>query len=665
MKTFRKPVTLEETVEDLLEARSRINGLQNGKLGHGLLNGEVVNTKKGIMGNIHINPSAMGHASSSKIGMHNGLDALKTKGELRAEGDKRSWWAEPMVNTPTTGKLYGSSVEDASRYMHPRTYKLVNVLNDDGTPKDGLREALTEILAEASKDDANLYNEPEMSPGEISSYIDKIFEQLGEWFLEAKQEQEAGKDVTEHSTGEDEKSPHRYAFKDLKKEEMEYDIDAFKARQAEFINGIVAAGDDKAKIAEAIQPAVKFQHRMNLAFKTLQEKMKEAKTQLGLQIKGLEDDQFHGNNILRIFIQDPDAIFVASVGFWRNTGSSITGQKYGVGRQVDLQKKIVLMMPHRKAWNKADADLAYAEWRNRFNNGNLPDGTDVSRARTWISNKAGTMIDPKTGKPVGYSYKNFWTDVRFTAPQEGNPPDAFDEIIAMFTPKGAARFRKNDMPESPAQPSNVSPEGGIDKNQADFNVYTTDSEILVRAAIAAARKFGLDYSESDLLRGRAKAAYDREGKTLVVNKNQQRDMEMVGTIVGKTVDQIMHGGAAADAKDDMENEGAVSALFHCMGLHKIGDIYKSRAEKAARLVKMTQETLARTCDKVCEVAGQIADVMFGFISKHVFRKAVQDNEPTEDTPSAPDPISDVPDVDEEGPATDNLVDPEDDFEYDE
>ena len=221
------------------------------------------------------------------------------------------------------------------------------------------------------------------------------------------------------------------------------------------------------------------------------------------------------------------------------------------------------------------------------------------------------------------------------------------------------------MPESPAQPSNVSPEGGIDKNQADFNVYTTDSEILVRAAIAAARKLGLDYSESDLLRGRAKAAYDREGKTLVVNKNQQRDMEMVGTIVGKTVDQIMHGGAAADAKDDMENEGAVSALFHCMGLHKIGDIYKSRAEKAARLVKMTQETLARTCDKVCEVAGQIADVMFGFISKHVFRKAVQDNEPTEDTPSAPDPISDVPDVDEEGPATDNLVDPEDDFEYDE
>ena len=57
--------------------------------------------------------------------------------------------------------------------------------------------------------------------------------------------------------------------------------------------------------------------------------------------------------------------------------------------------------------------------------------------------------------------------------------------------------------------------------------------------------------------------------------------------------------------------------------------------------------------------------MFGFISKHVFRKAVQDSEPTEDTPPTPDPISDVPDVDEEGPATNNLVDPEDDFEYDE
>lgn len=554
MKTPRTPANLEELVNVFLESRSRINGLHNGKLGHGLINGEVVDTARGVMGNIHINPSSMGHAASSRINTRGGLPLLDP---TRRPG-KKNWGVESMTRGKASPrKLYGAGPDDAERYRHDRTYKLVNVLNDDGTPRPGIIDGLTEILKEATKDDAVLYNESEMTDDEIREYISVVFLQLKEWFLEAKAEKEKGLDVTEHNTAEDKNTgPSRYRWTDLKKEEDAEAINSFQNRQYEFISGIVDAKDDPGKIAEAIRPAVEFQSKMHNVYK-----------ELALQVKGLEDDQFRGGNPMRIFIQDPDAIFVASVGFWRYGGDDITMERFGVGRQVDISKKtIVLMMPRRKDWNQDDAAMAYGEWKTRFNHGMDPDGTDIHRARTWVSNKAGTDIGPN-GKPTGFDLKNYWVDVRFTAPKPGMPKDAFDEIIEKYTPKGAQRFGSNSVSESPSRELDA----GENETVPEENAPVATGKTLMKSVLNVAKKFGVRMGRvKDNLYGRAKSFFV--------------------SIVERIVDKVLHGGRPKSNLDEVENLVTTSSILFNTRNDDTAKVYLAKAKDAARFARESGAT---------------------------------------------------------------------------
>lgn len=620
---------MEETVDMLMEARSRINGLHDGKLGHGLINGEVVDTSKGVMGNIHINPSSMGHASSSRINTRGGLSLL----DPTRKPKRNDWGMEPMTSGKASPrKLYGASPEDADKYRHARTYKLVNVLDENGDPRMGIIDGLTEILKEATKDDAVLYNEEEMTDGEIREYISVVFNQLKEWFLEAKEAKEKGLDVTEHSTVEDETTgPMRYGWKDLKKEEDTAAIRAFQDRQSEFISSIVDAKDDPQKIAEAIRPAVDFQRKMHNVYK-----------ELALQVRGLEDDEFRGGNPMRIFIQDPDAIFVASIGFWRNAETKITAQKFGVGRQVDISKKtIVLMMPHRQAWNKGEAEAAFDEWKTRFNNGNEPEGTDIHRARTWVSNKAGTALGAN-GKPIGFSLKNYWVDVRFTAPRPGMPKDAFDEIIEKYSPKGAERFGQDSAPGNPdGDQPNLTAKSGINPDDTELDVYTTASETLVKAAVRVAKKFGVNVMEDSNLHGRVKALFDRESGNMAINSNQQNTLAMFASIIEKIADKMLHGGQAQSPIDDVENLVTVSSVLFNTRNDDIARVYLERAKEAAAYARKQgatpqdmKEVTMRTYKATAAITSELIADVVATNSPDLKKDEPEDIEPIQE-PEAP------------------------------
>lgn len=604
----------------LLEARSRINGLHNGKLGHGLINGEVVDTNRGVMGNIHINPSSMAHASTTRINTRGGLSLLDPTKRPR----RNDWGMEPMTSGKASPrKLYGATPEDAEKFRHARTYKLVNVLDENGEPRPGIIDGLTEILKEATKADASMYQEDEMSDAEIREYISVVFNQLKEWFLEAKAAKEKGLDVTEHSTVEDETTgPMRYGWKDLHKEDDANAIAAFQDRQTEFISNIVDAKDDPQKIAEAIRPAVDFQRKMHNVYK-----------ELALQVKGLPDDEFKGGNPMRIFIQDPDAIFVASIGFWNESAplEDIVEPKFGVGRLVDLSKKtIVLLMPHRKRWDKVAATDAYDEWKTKYNGGRDPEGTDIHRARTWVSNKAGTALNDK-GKPIGYSLKNYWLDVRFTAPADGKP-DAFDEIIEKYTPKGAERFGRATDPTNPdGDIPNRTGLSGTNPDDTEMNVYTTASETMVKAAITVARNFGVNVKADPSLRGRVKALFDRDSSNLSINTNQQHDLEMFGTIIEKIADQILHGGKPKDMLDDAENLLATASVLYNAGYEDVAKVYFERAEEALAYAKSKgagDQDLRQTTMRAYKATAAITSEMAQAIVSANAKDLKMDSEPT-------------------------------------
>lgn len=594
-------MNLEEAVAELLEARSRINGLHNGNLGHGLLNGEVINTSRGVMGNIHVNPSAMGHASTSKVN-------LRGKDPTKRYDPRRNWGVEGMSHRDTKSRsLYGSTDEDYRQYLHPRTYRLTNVLDENGDPKAGIVETLTQIVREATKDDADLYQEEPMSDAEIEQYIGAIFENLKDWFVEAKRREAAGEQIEDRSTSEEDGKHGRYKWKDLKQEERASNIQAFRDRQAEFIHAIGTAGDDTTKIANAMMPAINFQKRLHNVATYLE---------LKLQIKGLADDEFHGQNPLRIFFQDPDAIFVNPVGFWRGDPDvPMTDPIWGVGRRVDLSgKRIVLMMPHKGSWDMDAAMAAEQEWISRFGGGRAPQGLDVSRARKWISNKASTLIDPKTGKPVGYSYKDYWIDVRFTAPAAGKQKDVFDEIIEKYTPPGASRFGNHVKEDGKSEQSMVAQDSG---EVSDMNVVTMTSENMVNAAMEVARECGLRCSESTEMRGRSRVYYDKESKELVLNANQTKDMETFGAIINAIADSILHKGPPGDL-DDAENEMVTSAVLYNCGYDAIAKVYEARGTEAAQLhregfgndkkvyIETMKKVIVKTAKVVDYICGQIA-----------------------------------------------------------
>ena len=131
------------------------------------------------------------------------------------------------------------------------------------------------------------------------------------------------------------------------------------------------------------------------------------------------------NNTLRIYVTDPNAIFVEAIGTWEASEDGV-----GFGRDVDLSRAIRISLV------RPDTDDESPEMRKlrgrMFLAGNGVDSKfDLERTRWGEFQKA-----VEKGRFRGtFSTGDFWVDVRFTRRKDGTR-DELDDIVDEFSPVG-------------------------------------------------------------------------------------------------------------------------------------------------------------------------------------------------------------------------------------